>query len=32
MDVVEKIGDVEKDRNDKPKEPIVMETVEIFEV
>ena len=32
MDVVHNIGNVDRDRSDKPLEPVVMETVEIFEV
>ncbi len=32
MDVVMKIGDVERDSEDKPLVDVVMETVEIFEV
>lgn len=32
MDVVNNIGNVDRDRSDKPLEPVVMETVEIFEV
>lgn len=32
MDVVNAIGDVDRDRSDKPLEPVVMQSVEIFEV
>ncbi len=32
MDVVNEIGDVDRDRRDKPTEDVVMESVEIFEV
>lgn len=32
MDIVNAIGDVDRDHRDKPLEPVVMESVEIFEV